>query len=186
MLFSYCCGQQSNRWCQKWRWIAGNFDCHGNAALQRGVYRPVEHIQGFTGSHWMPLLGECLRRITPAATMVNKFVITTQNTTKTQLLASNYGTFRALVNCENFVPQKEPSTQLIDATSCVKMWDGTIGTEGLAVISSYQTLSALSGHEARFISWRIYAPLVVKLLRAMLIFCRCPNFIKKCAVMRRV
>jgi hypothetical protein len=41
----------------------------------------------------MALSGECLRRIAPAATMVNEFVITTQNTTKTQLLASNYGTF---------------------------------------------------------------------------------------------
>ena len=164
MLFSYCCGRQWNRRWQKWRWIAGNFDCHGDAAVQRGAHHPIEHVQGFTGSHWMPLSGECLRRIAPAAAMVNEFVITTQNTNKTQLLASNYGIFRALVVCENFVPQNEPSTQLIDATSCVKMWDGTIGTEGLAVISSYQMLSALSDHEARFISWRIYAPLGVKLL----------------------
>ena len=51
--------------------------------------------------------------------MVNEFVETTQNTNKTQLLASNYGTFRALVISENFIPQNEPSTQLIDATSFV-------------------------------------------------------------------
>jgi len=38
---------------------------------------------------------------------------------KTQLLASNYSTFRALVIRENFIPQNEPSTQLIDATSFV-------------------------------------------------------------------
>jgi len=69
----------------------------------------------------MTLLGECLRRIAPVAAMVNKFVEKTQNTNKTQLLASNYGTFRALVVCENFIPQTVPSTQLIDATSCVKM-----------------------------------------------------------------
>jgi hypothetical protein len=37
--------------------------------------------------------GECLRHIAPAATMVDEFVETTQNTNKTQLLASNYGTF---------------------------------------------------------------------------------------------
>jgi hypothetical protein len=73
--------------------------------------------------------------------MVNEFVITTQNTTKTQLLASNYGTFWAQVVCENFIPQNGPSTQLIDATSCVKMWNATIGAEELPVISSYQTLS---------------------------------------------
>jgi len=52
--------------------------------------------------------------------MVNEFIITTQNTIKTQLLASNYnGTFRALVISENFIPQIRPSTQLIDATSFV-------------------------------------------------------------------
>ncbi len=53
----------------------------------------------------------------PWSTNSNK---THKNTSKTQLLAGNYGTFRALVVCENFIPQNEPSTQLIDATSCVK------------------------------------------------------------------
>jgi hypothetical protein len=42
-----------------------------------------------------------------------------KNTNKTQLLASNYGTFRALVVCENFIPQNGPSTQLINVTSFV-------------------------------------------------------------------
>ena len=51
--------------------------------------------------------------------MVKEFVETTQNTNKTQFLASNYGTFQALVVCENFIPQNGPSTQLIDATSFV-------------------------------------------------------------------
>jgi hypothetical protein len=55
----------------------------------------------------------------PAAAMVNEFVETTQNTNKTQLLASNQDTFRALVNSENFIPQNGPSTQVIDATSFV-------------------------------------------------------------------
>jgi Zn-dependent alcohol dehydrogenase len=41
----------------------------------------MEHIQGFTRSHWMPPSGKCLRCIAPAAAMVNKFVETTQNTT---------------------------------------------------------------------------------------------------------
>jgi len=53
----------------------------------------MKHIQGFISSHWMPLLGECLRRITPVAVMVDEFVETTQNTNKTQHLISNYGTF---------------------------------------------------------------------------------------------
>jgi len=57
-----------------------------------------------------------------AAVIVDEFFETTRNTNKTRFLPSNYGTFRALVVCENFVPQNGPSTQLIDATrSCVKM-----------------------------------------------------------------
>jgi hypothetical protein len=42
-------------------------------AMQREAHRPMEHIQGFTRSHWMPPSGECLRRIAPAAVMVNDF-----------------------------------------------------------------------------------------------------------------
>ena len=56
----------------------------------------------------MPPSGKCLRRIALAATMVDKFVVTTQNTNKTQLLPSNYGTFRLLVVCENFNPKSDP------------------------------------------------------------------------------
>ena len=36
------------------RQIDGNFDCHGNAAVRRGAHRLMEHIRGFTRSHWMP------------------------------------------------------------------------------------------------------------------------------------
>jgi hypothetical protein len=57
----------------------------------------------------MPPSGKCLRRIAPAAAMVNKFVETTQNTIKT----------RALVISENIIPQNGPSTQVINATSFV-------------------------------------------------------------------
>jgi hypothetical protein len=70
--------------------------------------------------------------------MVNKFVETKQNTNKTQLLTSNCGTFWSLVVCENFTPQNKSSTQLIDATSCVKIWNATIGAEELAHIYRYQ------------------------------------------------
>jgi hypothetical protein len=72
---------------------AGNLNCHGDAAVRRGAHPPIKLVQGFTGSHWMPPSGKCLRHIAPAAAMVNEFVETTQNTNKTQLLASNYGTF---------------------------------------------------------------------------------------------
>ena len=47
----------------------------------------------------MPPSGECLCRIAPAAVIVDKFVKTTLNTNKTQLLPSIYGTF----DCQLFV-----------------------------------------------------------------------------------
>jgi len=78
---------------KKCRQINGNFDCHGDAAVRRGAHRPMKHIQGFTQSHCIPPWVECLRRITLAAAMVKAFESNTQNTTKTQLLASNYGIF---------------------------------------------------------------------------------------------
>ena len=104
---------------KKCRQIDGDFDGHGDASVRRGTHRPIDHIQGFIRSHWMPPSGECLRRIAPAAAMVKEFEKNTLNTNKTQLLASNYGTFRALVVCENFVTRKGPSTHVIDATSVV-------------------------------------------------------------------
>jgi hypothetical protein len=87
MLFSYGYygyGQQQQQIGDNitYRRIAGDFDCHTDAAVRRGAHRPIEHIQGFTRSHWMPPLGECLCRTAPAAIMVNEFVKTTLNTNK--------------------------------------------------------------------------------------------------------
>jgi len=73
MLFSHGSGQQRIDDNKKCRQIAGNFDGHGDAAVRREVHRPMEHIQGFTQSQWMPPSGECLRRIAPAAAMVDDF-----------------------------------------------------------------------------------------------------------------
>ncbi len=119
MLLSYGSGRKRIDGNKKCRRIDGDFYCHGDAAIRRGAHRPIEHVQVFTQSHWMPPLVECLHHIAQAAAMGNEFVETTRNTNKTQLLASNYGTFRALINSENFIPQNEPSTHVIDATSFV-------------------------------------------------------------------
>jgi hypothetical protein len=73
MLFSYVSEQQRIDSDKKCRQINGNFDYHGNAAVQCGTHHPIEHIQGFIRSHWMPPLGKCLRRIAPAAAMVKEF-----------------------------------------------------------------------------------------------------------------
>jgi hypothetical protein len=58
---------------KKCRQIAGNVDGHGDAAVQCGAHRPMELIQEFSRSHWMPPLGKCLRRIAPMAAMVDEF-----------------------------------------------------------------------------------------------------------------
>ena len=50
--------------------------------------------------------------------MVNEFIETTQNTDKTQLLASDYRTF-SLVKAKQLGTRNGPSTQLIEATSIV-------------------------------------------------------------------
>jgi len=92
MLFSYVGGQQRIGDNKKCRRIAGDFDCHADAAVRFGAHHPMDHIPGFTRSHWMPPLGECLSCIALAAATVNEFVETTQNTNKTQLLASDYRT----------------------------------------------------------------------------------------------
>jgi hypothetical protein len=112
---------------KKCRESAGDFNHHADEAVRCGAYCPMEHILGFTRSHWMPPLGKCLRHIAPAAAMVDKYVENTQNTNKNLLLANNYGTNRSLVVYENFIPPKGPSTQLTDATSCVKMCNAMIG-----------------------------------------------------------
>jgi hypothetical protein len=95
MLFSYGYGygQEHIGDNNKCRQIAGNFDCHTDAAVRHKAHRPIEHIQGFTRSHWMPPLGKCMRRTAPAAIMADEFVKTTLTTNKSQLLPSNYGIF---------------------------------------------------------------------------------------------
>ena len=109
MLFSYRYGQQQIGDNKKCRHIAGDFDCHTDAAVQHRAQPPIEHIQGFTWSHWMPPLSKCLCRIAPAATMVDEFVENTLNTNKTHLLPSNYGTF----DCQLFVRISYPEMDLL-------------------------------------------------------------------------
>jgi len=90
MLFSYVGGQQQIGDNIKCRWIAGDFDCHAYAAVRCGAHCPMEHIPGFTRSPLDAAIGRVPEPYPPAAAMVSKFVETTQNTNKTQLLASNY------------------------------------------------------------------------------------------------
>jgi len=58
---------------QKYTSNTGNINCHADTAVQCRAHRPMKHILGFTQSHWMPPLGECLHRIAAAAPMVDDF-----------------------------------------------------------------------------------------------------------------
>ncbi len=98
---------------KKCRHIAGDFGCHVDQAIWWGVHHSMEHIQGFTWSPWMPPSVECLRRISPAAAMVDKFEWNTQSTNKTQLLPSNYGTF----NCKLIMRISRPKTDPLRRSS---------------------------------------------------------------------
>ena len=69
---AYGCGQQRNRRDKQCRQIDDDFGGHGDAAVRREAHCPMEHIQGFTRSQWMPPSGECLRRIAPTAAMVDE------------------------------------------------------------------------------------------------------------------
>ncbi len=93
---------------KKCRESAGDFDHHADAAVQCRVHCLMEHIPGFTRSHWMPSLGECLRSIAPAAAMVDKYIENTQNTNK------NYFQLATTVQIDHQLfmrisyPQKDP------------------------------------------------------------------------------
>jgi hypothetical protein len=42
----------------KYTYFAGHFDGHGNAPVRNRVHYPMEEVQGFTRSHWMPPSGK--------------------------------------------------------------------------------------------------------------------------------
>jgi hypothetical protein len=46
---------------------AGRFDGHGNPPVQYEEHCPIQHVQCYTGSHWMPPLGDYSLCIAPVA-----------------------------------------------------------------------------------------------------------------------
>jgi hypothetical protein len=119
--------------------------------------------------------GKCLCRIALAAANVIDFGCKTQNTTKKPCLATDYHTF-LLTNQVTFETQHEPSTQHIEATSYVKMWDVAIGAEEHVYISSYQMLPADKNLKS-YLPWTklvkiagTYAVIAVILLKICVLF----------------
>jgi hypothetical protein len=61
--------------------IVGHFDGHGGPPVQYKVHFPMQHVQGYSGSHWMPASCNYLLCITPVAarttgkqTTINKYI----------------------------------------------------------------------------------------------------------------
>jgi hypothetical protein len=59
---------------------ADRFNGHGSALEQHRWHCPMQHFQGYSGSHWMPASGDYLLHIAPAAaratgiqTTINKY-----------------------------------------------------------------------------------------------------------------
>jgi hypothetical protein len=113
----------------------------------------------------MPLdtaIGPVFARITPADAMVIDFSI------KNQVVALWKSLFEARVQ----KAQNGPSTQLSEATSCVKRSDTRIKAEELHNFSSYQTLimdKNWQNYQAamKLVKKLAWAPIAVKLLRTV-------------------
>ncbi len=50
--------------------VAGHFDGHAEALKRSTWHHPMQHVQGYKGSHWMLPSGDSSLRIALAATLV--------------------------------------------------------------------------------------------------------------------
>jgi hypothetical protein len=60
--------------------VAGNFDSHGGAPEQYEAHCSMQHVQGYTGSHWTLSSGNYSLRIAPVAAMVTNNKTTMKHT----------------------------------------------------------------------------------------------------------
>jgi hypothetical protein len=60
----------------------GRFDGHSDALEQYRWHRPMQHVQGYSGSHWMPPLGDYSLHIAPAAARATANKIMTKKCTR--------------------------------------------------------------------------------------------------------
>ena len=102
--------------------FAGHLDGHDDAPVQCQAHCLMEHIQGFTRSHWTPPSGDYLPHIAPADAMVINF----------RRKKSSCGVVKSLSEASIQKAQNGPSTQLIKATSCEERSNATIKAEELS------------------------------------------------------
>jgi hypothetical protein len=77
--------------------IVGHFDGHGGLLVQYKAHRRMQHVQGYSGSHWMPPSGNYSLRIAPAAARATANKTTTNKCTKKAGHFDGHG--GALVQC---------------------------------------------------------------------------------------
>ena len=82
----------------------------------------MQHVQGYLRSHWTPPLGKYSPHIAPADAMVIDF----------WRKKSSCGVLKSLSEASVQKARNGPSTQLIEATSCVERSDATIKAEELS------------------------------------------------------
>jgi hypothetical protein len=58
------------------------FDGHGSLPVQYEVHCPMQHVHGYSESHWMPPLGDYSLRIAPAAALATSKQTTINKYTK--------------------------------------------------------------------------------------------------------
>ncbi len=97
----------------------GHFDGYDDAPVRCQAHRPMQHVQGYLRSHWTLPLGKYSLRIVPADAMVVDFCL------KKRVVALWKSLFEASVQ----KARNEPSTQLIEVTSCVERSNATIKAE---------------------------------------------------------
>ena len=157
------CGQQQNRQRQKIHVKRCNFDGHADTVVQCRAHCPMERIRGFMQSHQMPPMGKCLRRIAPAAAMVDDFEKKKKTLTKHNfyLAFSRQTDAKKLLNLET---RWGPSTHLLGVTSPDPNPYATSQVEELSYILSFQMQQTdknwnklLSMNEAQENLWAIYS-----------------------------
>jgi hypothetical protein len=62
--------------------VVSRFDGHGGPPVQYEAHHPMQHVQGYSGSHWMLPLGNYSLRIAPAAARATANKMTKKNVPK--------------------------------------------------------------------------------------------------------
>ncbi len=62
--------------------VIGRFDGHGGPSVQYEAHRPMQHVQGYSESHWMPPLGNYSLHVALAAARATANKTSTKKYTK--------------------------------------------------------------------------------------------------------